>query len=173
MILHKVIIGTILVCAFSSAIAQNGIEKNTSEAKEVRSEIETAFGYGSLSRVLDVIYQLPSERRFLFFSLKIETDAKGQVENVDFTNKLKMIDSISFYQKVEKYFKDDKNKVFRKHKNAIYVVPVLLRSDDSYTIHVTQDFLKSFENLVPFISSDKIKSLTILPVLNLSLRSQK
>lgn len=158
---------------FFCANAQNKTVPTTLQSNVVRKEITSALVAGGISPVLNQLGKLPRERQILLFSVVIKTNKQGIIYMVDFTSKAAMLDSISYYQKVVKYLKTDKNKVFVKSKNSVYLVPVLIRDDGNYTIDATQDFLKSIADLVPLISSKPGEQLTVLPSISFNVASKE
>lgn len=169
MTLKKFILVISLCSLMYNVSAQSNRTQNSVIHNEVREEIKNSISYrGGISRVLNVLKQLPRQQQVLIFSVIVETDKSGNINKVDFTNRSLKIDSISFYSDVTKYLKEDKRKVFKKHRSSSYIVSVLIRDDDNYTIDVTSSFLKSVEELIPLTVSEKNRILVVLPFINFS-----
>lgn len=107
---------------------------------------------------------LPKEKQAILFSIIVKIDNLGKVDGVEFTNPSNHIDSLVRYKQVSDEIKRDKQSVFKKNKNTIYVLPILITKWGNSNLLITPEFIADFEKLIPKKTQfDKSRSLNIMP----------
>ncbi|MBB6274067.1 hypothetical protein HDF26_004540 [Pedobacter cryoconitis] len=153
--LNKLFFISVITLTFSQVRAQDLKPQN---------QIYLAVTHAILGEGAFPFADLPKEKQAILFSIIVNIDKSGKVDKVEFTNPSNHVDSLLRYKQVSDEIKRDKKNVFKKYKNSIYVLPILIKKWDNNNLLITPEFLKDFEKLIPEKSKlDKYRSINIMP----------
>lgn len=109
-------------------------------------------------------------KRSMLFSIMISTSKSGRIDSIRFTKGAYMIDSVITLSKVRKYLITKAAATVAHYKNAIIIAPVWIRDNEGPIIHITSDFLNSYDDLIPsYLSNIKNpKAVFVLQTIRLN-----
>lgn len=146
------------------------------QSLDLQSTVENAFVKSAALHPRGVkMFIVPGTelKRSMLFSVMISTSKSGHIDSIRFTKGAYMIDSVVTLSKVRKYLTTKAAATVAHYKNAIIIAPVWIRDTKGPIIHITSDFLTSYDDLIPqYLSKIKNpKAVFVLQTIRLNVGS--